>query len=206
MANQHPDTHLPARGAGKKAHTIGVFCGSSPGEGAEYMDAACRFGTLIGQAGFRFLFGGGRLGLMGAAAVAAHDAGANVIGIMPEFLRHLEPPLKGEMEEVLLVPDLFVRKERMIAMSDAFGVLPGGVGTLDELLEVVTSKQLLVHHKPIVIVNMKGYFDPMLEMIEKTVRLRFAHPRTAQLYTVVPSPEEAIDVLKAQLARRPAGA
>jgi uncharacterized protein (TIGR00730 family) len=206
MADHNPDTHSPARGTEKDSRTVCVFCGSSPGEGESYMEVACRFGTLVGQAGFRFLFGGGRLGLMGATAVAAHQAGAKVIGIMPEFLRHLEPPLKGELEEVLLVPDLFVRKERMIALSDAFAVLPGGVGTLDELLEVVTSKQLFVHHKPIVVLNAGGYFDPMLDMIAKTVRLGFAHPRTAQLYSVAASPEEAIELLKAQLARRPAGA
>jgi uncharacterized protein (TIGR00730 family) len=206
MANEHPDMHSPARGAGKAAQTICVFCGSSPGEGDNYMDVARRFGTLVGQAGFRFLFGGGRLGLMGAAAVAAHEAGAKVTGIMPEFLRHLEPLLKGEMEEVLLVPDLFVRKERMIAMSDAFAVLPGGLGTLDELFEVVTSAQLQVHAKPVVLLNTNGFFDPLLSMVEKIVSEGFAQPQSLKLYSVTKTPAEAIEFLTTRLAQRPPAA
>lgn len=202
MANEHPDTHSPAVSAGKEPHTICVFCGSSPGQGAVYMDAARELGTLIGRAGFRFLFGGGRLGLMGAAAVAAHDAGSRVVGIMPEFLKHLEPPLKEDMEEVLIVPDLFNRKDRMIAMSDAFAVLPGGLGTMDELFEVITSAQLLVHAKPIVVMNTNGYFDPMLSMIDQAVAQGFAQPHVVKLYSVVRTPEETMAFLTARLAQQ----
>lgn len=195
------DKHAPA-----KVRTICVFCGSSPGQGEAYMEAARQFGALVGKAGFQFLFGGGRLGLMGASAIAAHDAGSKVIGIMPEFLRHLEPPLKGEMEEVLIVPDLFTRKDRMIAMSDAFAVLPGGLGTLDEFFEVITSAQLLVHAKPIVVVNTNGYFDPVLAMIEKVIAQGFAQPRSLTLHSVVKTPEEAMVFLKARLAQPHPGA
>lgn len=194
------DKHAPAR-----LLTIGVFCGSSPGQGSAYMDAARGLGTLIGKAGFRFLFGGGRLGLMGAAAIAAHDAGSPLVGIMPEFLKHLEQPLKEDVEEVLIVPDLFTRKERMIAMSDAFVVLPGGLGTIDELFEVVTSAQLLVHAKPIVVLNTNGYFDPLLSMTEKVVAEGFAQPQSLNLFSVVRTPEEAMALLTARLAPQPPG-
>ena len=170
------------------------------------MDAARQFGTLVGKAGFRFLFGGGRLGLMGAVAIAAHDAGSHVVGIMPEFLKHLEPPLKADMEEVLFVPDLFTRKDKMIAMSDAFVVLPGGLGTLDEFFEVVTSAQLLVHAKPIVVLNVDGYFDPLLAMVEKVVARGFAQPGSLKLYSVAETPDEAMTFLTTRLARLHPGA
>lgn len=205
MDKHAPDTKSVTTVAGAKTPTIGVFCGSSGGSGPAYADAAERFGTLVGQAGFQFLFGGGRLGLMGLSAVAAHDAGARVIGIMPEFLRHLEPPLKAAQEEVIFVSSLFDRKQKMTEQSDAFVILPGGLGTMDEFFEVVVGKQLHVHDKPIVVVNTLGYYDPMLDLVEHTVKNGFAHPNAVRLFEVAETPEEAIAILKAQLARPPAG-
>jgi uncharacterized protein (TIGR00730 family) len=203
MEYDAPATNSPRPNAGAKPVTIGVFCGSSSGTGPLFADVAQRFGTLVGEAGYRFLFGGGRLGLMGLAAVAAHDAGARVIGIMPEFLRHLEPPLKAAQEEVLFVSSLFDRKQMMIERSDAFAILPGGLGTMDEFFEVLVGAQLLVHQKPIVVVNVEGYFDPMIDLVEHSVRFGFTGPSALSLFTVVGTADDAIAVLRAQLVRQP---
>jgi uncharacterized protein (TIGR00730 family) len=157
----------------------------------------------VGENGFRFLFGGGRLGLMGEAAIAAHEAGARVLGIMPEFLRHIEPPLRGAQEETIFVSSLFDRKKMMTERSDAFAILPGGLGTLDEFFEVLVGAQLLVHQKPIVLVNLEGYFDPVVDLVEHTVKYGFAGPAAISLFTTVATPDDAMAVLKAQLARQP---
>ncbi|HEY1709929.1 MAG TPA: TIGR00730 family Rossman fold protein [Rhizomicrobium sp.] len=187
----------------KKPVTIGVFCGSSSGTGPQYLEAAKRFGTLVGENGFRFLFGGGRLGLMGESAIAAYEAGARVLGIMPEFLRHIEPPLKSAQEETIFVSSLFDRKKMMTERSDAFVILPGGLGTLDEFFEVLVGAQLLVHQKPIVLVNLDGYYDPLVDLVEHVIAFGFAGPAATGLYTVVATPDDAMAVLKAQLARQP---
>jgi uncharacterized protein (TIGR00730 family) len=206
MDNKAPDTPDSALPHAPGPITIGVFCGSSSGTGPDYAETARRFGELVGQAGYRFLFGGGRLGLMGVAAIAAHDAGARVLGIMPEFLRHLEPPLRAAQEEVIFVSSLFDRKRMMTERSDAFAILPGGLGTMDEFFEVLVGAQLLVHQKPIVVVNVDGYFDPMVDLVEHAVRFGFAGPSAMSLFSVVGNADDAIAVLKAQLARRPAPA
>jgi uncharacterized protein (TIGR00730 family) len=191
------DKHAPA-----KPCTVAVFCGSSPGAKPIFEDVAERFGTLVAEAGFRFLFGGGRLGLMGKAAQAAHDHGARVVGVLPEFLRHLEPPLKGDAEEVVWVDTMFERKKLMTEWSDAFVVLPGGIGTVDEFFEVLVGAQLLTHQKPIVVVNVEDYFDPLVDLVQHIVQSGFAGEASLALFTVVPTPEDAIAVLKALLARQ----
>lgn len=119
----------------KNTPAICVFCGSSHGAKPAYAAAAIRLGTLIGRHGFRMVFGGGNVGLMGDCSVAARDAGAHVFGIIPGFLTKRERPLDG-VEEIV-VPDMQIRKQRMLAESDAFVILPGGLGTLDELFEVL---------------------------------------------------------------------
>jgi uncharacterized protein (TIGR00730 family) len=206
MDNDAPDTTAAAVPHEAGPVTIGVFCGSSSGTGPAFAETAQRFGTLVGEAGFRFLFGGGRLGLMGLAAIAAHDAGARVLGIMPEFLRHLEPPLKAAQEEVIFVSTLFDRKRLMIERSDAFAILPGGLGTMDEFFEVLVGAQLLVHKKPIVVLNLDGYFDAMIDLVEHSVRFGFTGPSALGLFTVVRTADDAMAVLKAQLARSPTSA
>ncbi|MBV9063898.1 MAG: TIGR00730 family Rossman fold protein, partial [Alphaproteobacteria bacterium] len=130
--------------------TVCVFCGSSPGARPRYLAAARRAGELIGGRGMRMVYGGGATGMMGEVARAALTSGAEVIGIRPSLLDHLERPQGGI--EMIPTPDLFQRKQKMIAMSDAFLILPGGLGTLDEFFEVVTTAQLRVHAKPILLV------------------------------------------------------
>ena len=128
--------------------SICVFCGSSPGAKPVYAETARELGRLLGENGYQLVFGGGGVGLMGEVARAARAAGAPVIGVLPGFLRGLEPPLKSA-EELIVTPDLQQRKARMLALADAFVILPGGLGTLDEYFEVITTTQLRVHAKPI---------------------------------------------------------
>lgn len=184
--------HIPHLPAEKARRAICVFCGSSPGNDPRHVEAARELGRLIGEHGFALIFGGGNIGLMGETARAARDAGAPVIGILPAFLRDLEPPLKSA-EELIVLPDLFQRKDRMIAMADAFVLLPGGLGTMDEFFEVVTSAQLKVHAKPIVVVNIAGYFDPMRALLDHIVAQGFARETIRTLWTMAATPKDAID-------------
>jgi hypothetical protein len=178
----------------KPGKTICVFCGSSFGNDPAFAHAARRLGNLIAGQGYRLVFGGGGIGLMGETARAARDAGAPVIGILPAFLRHLEPPIKSA-EELIVVPDLFQRKDRMIALADAFVVLPGGMGTMDEFFEVVTAAQLGRHEKPVVLVNIAGYFAPLEALLRHMVKNGFAQQEVFTLYRAVATVDEAMEVL-----------
>jgi uncharacterized protein (TIGR00730 family) len=174
---------------------ICVFCGSSHGADPAFAEAARRLGRLIGETGYGLVFGGGNIGLMGETARAARDAGANVIGILPAFLRHLEPPLKSA-DELVVVPQLFERKARMIALADAFVILPGGMGTMDEFFEVVTAAQLGRHAKPVVLVNIAGYFDPLEALLRHLVKHGFAQAEVFTLYRMAVTVDEAMRVLE----------
>ena len=177
---------------------ICVFCGSSFGTDPAFAEAARIVGAGIAQMGARFVFGGGGLGLMGEAARAAREAGTQVLGILPGFLRDVEPPLShGETTEI--VSDLFVRKQKMIALSDAFVVLPGGLGTFDEFFEVLTAAQLHVESKPIVVVNVNGYFDPLDAVVRNAIKMGFARDTARALYDMADGPEAALATLKRAL-------
>ena len=183
----------------KNSLTLCVFCGSCPGTDAAYAEAARKLGRLIGEGGHRLVFGGGGIGLMGEVARAARDTGAEVIGILPAFLRHLEPPLKSA-EELVITPDLQQRKSRMIALADAFVLLPGGLGTMDEYFEVITTAQLCVHAKPIVVIDVKNYFQPLKALLDHIVAHGFARNQVASLHTFVSSPEDAMRAVSPQPA------
>lgn len=181
------------------APAVCVFCGSSFGTDPAFREAARIVGAGIAGMGARFVFGGGVPGLMGEAARAAREAGTQVIGILPGFLRDVEPPLShGETTEI--VPDLFVRKQKMIALSDAFIVLPGGLGTFDEFFEVLTAAQLNVESKPIVVVNVNGYFDPLDALVRNTIKMGFAKDTALTLYHLADGPDTALAILKRALA------
>jgi uncharacterized protein (TIGR00730 family) len=186
---QNPDDKKDIR-----RKVICVFCGSSHGADPAFADAARRLGRLIGETGHSLVFGGGNIGLMGETARAARDAGANVTGILPAFLRHLEPPLKSA-DELVVVPELFERKARMIALADAFVILPGGMGTLDEFFEVVTAAQLGRHEKPVVLVNIARYFDPLEALLRHLVKNGFAQAEVFTLYRMVATVDEAMEVI-----------
>jgi len=181
-----------------------VFCGSSMGHAEAYGEAARRLGALIAERGFSLVFGGGSLGLMGQVARAARDGGAPVIGIIPEFLRHLEPPLK-RAEELIVTPDLYQRKDRMMKLASGFIILPGGLGTLDEFFEVVTSAQLEQHGKPMVVVNVVGFFDPLKTLLDHHIRAGFARAEVHELLRFVSTPDEAIALIESSLAATASG-
>ena len=182
----------------KAKPAICVFCGSSYGSNPQYAVAARTLGRLIAERGFSLVFGGGGPGLMGETARAVRDGGASVAGVLPKFLRWVELPPEWE-KDLIITPDLQERKTRMLAMADAFVVLPGGAGTMDEFFEVVTSASLGVLDKPIVVVNTEGYFDPLERLMNHIVREGFARPEILDLYSFVDTPEEAIDAIVAKL-------
>ena len=180
--------------------TICVFCGSSHGVNPIYTEVARSFGTRMVEAGFDLVFGGGGIGLMGEVAVAANKAGGKVLGIIPAFLRHLEPPL-GISTELVITETMNERKARMFESADSFAVLPGGLGTLDEFSEAVTYAQLRQHAKPIVLVNANGFFDPLLGFIDRVVAEGFAREEAKALYRVVPDVADALAFLSAKIAK-----
>jgi uncharacterized protein (TIGR00730 family) len=182
---------------------ICVFCASSHGAERAYSEAAKRFGTLLGEHGYDLVFGGGYVGLMGDVAHAAKLAGANVTGILPEFLRHLEPP--STEEKVIFTPGLPERKKLMLSMADAFVVLPGGIGTLDEFFEVMIATQLRVIAKPIVLLNTEDFFAPLQMLVEQTVSQGFAASLVSSFFRVAMTPEQAIETV-AECLRQPTGA
>jgi hypothetical protein len=184
-------------------HSICVFCGSSLGRDALFAEAARETGRLIASHGYDMVFGGGGLGLMGEAARAARDGGAKVTGILPAFLRDLEPPLASG-EDIEIVPDMGTRKRRMLALSDAFIILPGGIGTLDEFFEVIVEKQLGQLHKPIVILNLNKCYDPLIQLLNNTASLEFVQPDLERLFRVALAPDQALAYITRVLDSKPA--
>jgi uncharacterized protein (TIGR00730 family) len=177
-----------------------VFCGSSHGHDPLYAEAARRFGTALGEGGFDLVFGGGGIGLMGELARAASAAGAHVLGVIPAFLRHVEPPTRVS-SELLVTDTMNERKARMFEAADGFAVLAGGLGTLDELSEALTYAQLHVHAKPVVIVNTKKFFTPLIHFFDQIVAEGFARNDVMGLFEMVDTPEEAITLLKARVKK-----
>ena len=156
------------------ASTIGVFCGSQFGNEAAYRDAADALGRAIATQGYRLVYGGGSLGLMGVVADGALAAGGQVTGIMPDFLARADI-LHPKVEDTRFVTDLFARKALMLSMCDAFIALPGGLGTLDELLEVVTWRQLNQWQGPLGLLDIQGFFAPFFAMLHSFSAAGFIH-------------------------------
>jgi uncharacterized protein (TIGR00730 family) len=178
--------------------SICVFCGSSFGNDPAYSEAAKAIGAGIAKMGFSLVFGGGGLGLMGDVARAVLDGGQEIQGIMPAFLQALEPGVSPQ-EKLIITPHMQERKALMLQMSDAFVVLPGGLGTFDEFFEVVTEAQLGVHAKPIIVVNVKGYFDPLDAMLHATVEKGFAKENIFKVYYLADGAEAALEILEGAL-------
>lgn len=159
---------------------LAVFCGSSTGNDPIYMDAAYSFGQLAARSGICIVYGGGRVGLMGAVADGALAEGGAVIGVMPNALVEREISHQG-LTRLDVVPDMHTRKTRMSELASGFVTLPGGAGTLEEVFEQWTWAQLGIHRKPCAFLNVLGYFDPMLEMISKTVTSGFMKQEYADM-------------------------
>ncbi|CAN5273495.1 TIGR00730 family Rossman fold protein [soil metagenome] len=170
--------------------SVCLFCGSSTGNDPAFIEAATAFGAATAAAGWRLVYGGGGVGLMGASARAAHEAGGRVVGIMPAFLRSRER-LFDDVETVV-VTSMHERKTMMYDASDAFVVAPGGVGTLEEVIELLSWKRLDLHSKAIIFLNINGFWKTLFAMVEHGVAAGLTPPSFLQAYTVVDTVDEAI--------------
>ncbi len=182
----------------KTGAAICVFCGSSFGDDPAFRVAAQAIGGGIARMGYSLVFGGGGLGLMGVVAKAALDGGSEIQGIMPGFLQALEPEVSPQ-EKLIVTPHMQERKNLMLQMSDAFLILPGGLGTFDEFFEVATEAQLGVHAKPIIVVNVSGYFDGLDALLHATVKKGFAKEKILKLYYLADGAEAALEILEGAL-------
>ncbi len=169
---------------------ICVYCASSDQVDPDHFQLARSLGKEIAEAGWQLIFGGGSVGLMGevAKAAAAHDG--HVTGVIPRFMAEKEIAYR-EADDLILVDNMRQRKEILEQRADAFVVLPGGIGTLEELLEILTLKVLRQHHKPIVIMNPQGFYDPLIELFEHLVDHRFAKPRLMESFQLMATARDA---------------
>jgi uncharacterized protein (TIGR00730 family) len=172
-----------------------VYCASSRSSHPDYRAAAHRLGAVLAGAGIGIVYGGGAAGSMGALADGALELGGRVVGILPRFMADLEWGHRG-LTELELVEDLRVRKHLMLTRSDAAIALPGGSGTLEELLEAITLKRLGLYLNPIVLVNTRGFFAPLLALLESAVTERFMDRRHLDMWQVVAQPEEVPGALE----------
>jgi uncharacterized protein (TIGR00730 family) len=172
-----------------------VFCGSSAGARPRYRAAAEDLGRELVQRGIGLVYGGGRVGLMGLLADSVLSAGGEAIGVIPDHLVPWEVGHRG-LTELRVVPSMHERKKLMADLSDGFIALPGGFGTLDELCEVLTWTQLGIHAKPSGILNVGGFYDPLLAMFDRLVEERFLLPENRSLVLVRDSPSELIAAME----------
>jgi hypothetical protein len=164
-------------------HSVAVFCGSNSGADPAFAAGARALGRGLAAAGMRLVYGGGRIGLMGAVADATLEAGGKVLGVIPEFLARLEVAHTG-IAELTVTDSMHSRKQRMFAESDAFVSLPGGLGTLDETVEIITWRQLGLHDKPILLCDIAGSTAPLVAAIEASIALGFAPARARDLFEI----------------------
>ncbi len=172
-----------------------IYCASSRQADPVYQDAAYRLGRLLARNSITIVCGGGAFGSMGRLADAALAEGGRVVGVLPQFMRELEWSHSG-LTELISVADLHERKRLMLAGSDAVIALPGGSGTLEELLEAVTMKRLGMYLKPIVLVNTRRFFDPLLELLDRSIAERFMDERHRAMWTVVSDPDRVIEAIE----------
>ena len=186
--------------------SVTVFCGSNPGNSPTYTQAAQTLGAGLAERNIRMVFGGGHVGLMGLTAGAALAAGGEVIGIIPDFLRQREVEFKG-LTELVVTDSMHTRKRRLFALGDAFVVMPGGLGTYDETFEILTWRQLGLHNKPIILVNILGWAETFVAIVEETIKRGFAKPAIRDLFEVQPDVPHLLARLEAlHAAQQPAGA
>src|SRR5215470_18752671 len=176
-----------------------VYCGSSGRVAEALRDAARRTGRLLAQSGMELVYGGGHIGLMGLTADAALAAGGRVVGIIPDFL-HGRELAHTRVSELVVVGSMHERKQRMFERADAFAILPGGLGTLDEAFECMTWKQMQLHDKPIVIVDVEGHWRPLLALLDHVIAAGFARAKIRDTLQVVNSPEALLTALKTAAA------
>jgi hypothetical protein len=175
----------------QKKWRVAVYCGSANGNHPAFLAEAQAMGRAIAEAGMGVVYGGANVGLMGAVADAALAAGGEVIGVLPEVLAGREIAHTG-LTRLESVSTMHQRKARMVALADAFLILPGGYGTLDEMLEIVTWSQLRIHAKPCILINTLGYWNGFLDFLDSIVMTGFLKPENRALLRVTATAEEAV--------------
>lgn len=173
--------------------SVCVYCGSATGNDEAYMEAAAALGKTLAEAGIRLIYGGGGIGLMGETALAAHQAGGKVVGIMPSFLKSRE--ILYDNVENRIVTTMHERKMMMFEEADAFVVLPGGIGTLEEVIELLSWRRLDLHKKPIIFININGFWDSFFEMIRHSVQAGFTPANFQYSYLSVDAVEGVLSAI-----------
>jgi uncharacterized protein (TIGR00730 family) len=181
--------------------SVCLFCGSSDAIGEDYLRSASAFGATLAHEGVRLVYGGGGIGLMGAAAKAAHEAGGRVLGVIPEFLCRKE--VVYDDVETLVVPNMHERKRIMFEQSDAFAVFPGGIGTLEEAIELMSWRRLDLHHKPIVFLNLAGFWEPLFRLIDHTVERNVTPAWLASTWRVADRTDDVLPLIRTLLEASP---
>ena len=188
-----------------KINTVCVYCGSGPGTDPQFVEAAIQFGKVLADNKVRLVYGGGSLGLMGALAKSVLDHGGSATGIIPEFLKSREIALT-RVQEMIVTPDMHERKRLMFERSDAFVALPGGIGTLEELVEQLTWQQLGRHAKPILLANIGGFWEPLLDLLTHMRATEFIRPGLAVNILKAEHVADILPRLRAAAARLPESA
>ena len=171
-----------------------VFCGAQNAVAKEHLEIGAEFGRRIAANGYRLVFGGGDCGMMGAVANATMEKGGEVVGVFPHHLESIEHAHRG-ITETIMVGSMHERKKLMFDLTDIFAILPGGFGTMDEMFEILTWRQIGLHEKPVIIFNHLGYWDPLIVMMEHIIEQGFARPINRSFYQVVQTLDELMAVL-----------
>lgn len=187
-----------------KIKTVCVYCGSGPGTNPLFVEAAIGFGKVLAENRVRLVYGGGSLGLMGAVAKSVLDHGGTVTGIIPDFLKARENALT-RVQEMIVTPDMHERKRLMFERSDAFVALPGGIGTLEELVEQLTWAQLGRHSKPVLLANIDNFWEPLLALLAHMRATEFIRPTLTVDILKAERVEDILPRLRAAAARAPDG-
>jgi uncharacterized protein (TIGR00730 family) len=187
-----------------KIKTVCVYCGSGPGTNPRFIEAAVALGKALADSAIRLVYGGGSIGLMGALATSVLDHGGAVTGIIPDFLTSRENAL-SRVQEMIVTPDMHERKRLMFERSDAFVALPGGIGTLEELVEQLTWQQLGRHSKPILIANIDGFWEPLLALLTHMSATQFIRPALPIDLLKADRVDDILPRLRAAAARTPEG-
>ncbi len=178
-----------------KINSLCVYCGARSKVAAPYRRAAENLGLALGSRGITLVYGGGNVGLMGICADAALSVGGRVVGVIPEHLKDIEVGHTG-LSALHTTPDMHSRKAKMFELSDAFVMLPGGLGTLDEIFEIITWKQIGLHGKPVVVLNAEGYWQPFLDLVDWTIAQGFATAETRDLFMTAETVEDVFTLLE----------
>lgn len=178
--------------------SVCLFCGSSNTAHPEFLEAAAAFGRSLAAEEVRLVYGGGGIGLMGAAAKAAHNAGGKVLGVMPDFLRRRE--VIYDDVETIIVTNMHDRKRIMFEQSDAFAVFPGGIGTLEEVVELMSWRRLDLHRKPIVFLNAREFWRPFFELMDHTVAEKVTPEWLPSTWGIADRVEDVLPTMRAMIA------